>query len=67
MKIKGDCKDCPHTVGDAYERDCAFPDCWSVPLEKCPECNNHGGRIPPTDCNNCDNNGFIETDRGLEK
>lgn len=22
-----DCKDCPHVVGDATERDCCFPDC----------------------------------------
>lgn len=27
-----DCKDCPHVIGDAYQRDCCFPDCigWSI-------------------------------------
>jgi len=22
-----ECKQCPHVVGDTYQRDCAFPDC----------------------------------------
>lgn len=22
------CKDCPHKVGDSYQRDCSFPDCY---------------------------------------
>jgi len=22
-----ECKQCPHVVGDSYQRDCAFPDC----------------------------------------
>ena len=21
------CKDCPHIIGDTYQRDCCFPDC----------------------------------------
>lgn len=25
--LHGECKSCPHVVGDAYQRDCAFPDC----------------------------------------
>lgn len=26
------CKDCPHDVGDSYERDCSFPNCigWTI-------------------------------------
>jgi hypothetical protein len=26
------CKQCPHAVGDSYQRDCCFPDCigWSI-------------------------------------
>jgi hypothetical protein len=24
---QGECKQCPHVVGDAYQRDCAHPDC----------------------------------------
>jgi hypothetical protein len=25
------CKDCPHIIGDIYERDCGFPDCLGYP------------------------------------
>jgi hypothetical protein len=31
-KVKG-CRDCPHTVGDATERDCCFPDCHEISYE----------------------------------
>lgn len=27
------CKDCPHSVGDIYQRDCGFPDCLPISLE----------------------------------
>lgn len=25
--VKRGCRDCPHDVGDSYQRDCAYPDC----------------------------------------
>ena len=27
-----DCKQCPHVIGDSYQRDCCFPDCigWTI-------------------------------------
>ena len=27
-----ECKQCPHVVGDSYQRDCAFPECigWTI-------------------------------------
>jgi uncharacterized protein YbdZ (MbtH family) len=26
---RSECRQCPHVVGDIYERDCAFPDCMT--------------------------------------
>lgn len=37
------CKQCPHKVGDAMQRDCAFPDCiggWEAALLQVEERNN---------------------------
>lgn len=28
------CTQCPHVVGDSYQRDCAFPDCMGWHIEK---------------------------------
>jgi hypothetical protein len=28
------CTQCPHIVGDSYQRDCAFPDCMGWHIEK---------------------------------
>ena len=28
------CLNCPHAVGDSYQRDCAFPDCMGWTIEK---------------------------------
>ena len=30
----GECKQCPHVIGDIYERDCSFPDCIGWHIEK---------------------------------
>ena len=27
MKKYKECKECPHIVGDSFQRDCAFPEC----------------------------------------
>ena len=29
-----ECKQCPHKVGNSYQRDCAFPDCMGWHIEK---------------------------------
>lgn len=29
-----ECTQCPHKVGDSYERDCCFPDCMGWWIEK---------------------------------
>jgi len=33
-----DCTQCPHAVGDSYQRDCDFPHCmgWSIERNKKP-------------------------------
>jgi len=50
------CDSCPHTVGDAYQRDCAYPDCSpDKPSVQAME------RKPMTDAEVAD--GFCETSR----